>query len=305
MHGLFAYDERQSVDGVQTYSPSAAKPARFMQAMEIESWYTWRHHRLPVTAVTREDLYLVHAKDYVDAVFNGTVQNGFGNYDPRVPESCLWTVGSLASAVLQAPSVSLPVCSPTSGFHHAHYDHGEGYCTFNGILVAAAKYLAANPGHKVGILDCDFHYGNGTDDILAKLPALAKDVVHHTSGKHFHPEDDPLDFFQWLHHSIEDINSQGCDVTIYQAGADMHIDDPLGGLLDDGQMLMRERMVFSELRGAVVWNLAGGYRRTDSTDVYQDPVIRTHLNTVKAVNMTSGRRAALNQPLPKKEGVCA
>lgn len=298
MQGYFVYDDRQSVPGVQTYSPSAGKPARFMERLRHWSYRAWRHNQLPMQPATMEDLYLVHDRDYVDGVFDGSIANGFGNFDPRVPEACLWTVGSLTSAVLQATSLSLPVCSPTSGFHHAGYDFGEGFCTFNGLLVAAAKYLAVNPGHKVGILDCDFHYGNGTADILRRMPELAGRVVHHTSGQFFHDrEDDPLDFFQWLHHSIEDINAQGCNVTIYQAGADMHKDDPLGGILDDIEMSKRDRMVFGQLRGAIAWNLAGGYRQTASQDVLDDPVLETHIRTVAEVNRTSGLRAELTTPV--------
>lgn len=297
MQGYFVYDDRQSVPGVQAFSPSAGKPARFMERLKDWDFRAYTHHQLPIQPVTKEDLYLVHDPAYVDGVFGGTEANGFGNFDPRVPEACLWTVGSMVSAVMQAPGVSLPICSPTSGFHHAGYYQGEGFCTFNGLMVAAAKYLHANPTHKVGILDCDFHYGNGTDDILKRKPELARNVVHHTSGKYFMPEDDPLDFFQWLHHSIEDLNDQGCNVTIYQAGADMHKDDPLGGLLDDADMARRDRIVFSQLRGAIVWNLAGGYRRVDSPDVFDDPVLDTHFRTVAEVNRTSGLRAELNLPM--------
>ena len=180
MIGPFFYDPRQSVPGLDSFSPSAGKPARFMALAD-------HHYRttpvLPVIPVTREDLCLVHDRDYVDGVFAGTIDNGFGNRDPRVPESCLWTVGSLVTAALYAPTTPLAVCSPTSGFHHAGYAHGGGYCTFNGLMVAAAKFIQAHPGAKVGILDCDFHYGDGTADILRRKPELAKHVVHHTSGK--------------------------------------------------------------------------------------------------------------------------
>lgn len=295
MPSCFFYDDRQSVPGVGSYSPSANKPARFMERLKHWDLYAYNHHQLPVTPVTRDDLCLAHDKAHVDAVFDGTAPNGFDTFDPRIPEACLWTVGSLATAVLSAPHHQLPVCSPTSGFHHAGHAFSEGYCTFNGLMVAAAKYLQAHPGHKVGILDCDFHYGNGTADILGRLPGLAAHVVHHTSGQFFNDRDtDPLDFFQWLHHSIEDINAQGCNVTIYQAGADMHKDDPLGGILDDEEMARRDSIVFSTVRGALAWNLAGGYRRNPGSDVLDDPVLNTHIATLREVGRTSTRRAALH-----------
>ena len=43
-------------------------------------------------------------------------------------------------------------CSPTSGFHHAGRDYASGFCTFNGLAVAAI--MGAMQGAKVGILDC-------------------------------------------------------------------------------------------------------------------------------------------------------
>lgn len=54
------------------------------------------------------------------------------------------------------------------------------------------------------------------------------------------------------------------DVFFYQAGADPHIDDPLGGSLTTHEMKMRDELVFRtawELGKPVVWNLAGGYQQ--------------------------------------------
>jgi hypothetical protein len=56
---------------------------------------------------------------------------------------------------------------------------------------------------------------------------------------------------------------EGCDVVIYQAGADPHVNDPLGGFLDDAQLSRRYAIVFKEMRllgVPVAWNLAGGYQ---------------------------------------------
>lgn len=272
------YDPRMSVEGVDSYSPSAGKPRRFVELITSVDRYASLHESAPVTPVTIEDLKRVHDPDYVDRIFAGREPNGFGNTDPRVPTACLWTIGSLVGAVECAAEQAdyYPVCSPSSGFHHAGYSDGGGFCTFNGLMVAAQLYLDKNPGHKVGIIDCDVHYGDGTADILRKLPDLAKHVVHHTSGKFFHEDAERLPFFHWLHEAIEDINDQGCNVVIYQAGGDMHKDDPLGGFLDDDDMAARDRIVFSRVKAGVAWNLAGGYRTVNGEPA---PVLRTHLRT--------------------------
>lgn len=270
------YDPRQSIAGVDSFSPSAGKPAKFMQELQTQGI---DHEVLPVTPATREDLYLVHDRRYVDEVFSGAQNNGFGNNDPRVAEACLWTVGSMISAVTYAPFANGAVCSPTSGFHHAGYSWGGGYCTFNGLMVAAAKYIQAHPQGRVGILDLDWHYGDGTDNILKHKPKLAKQVINCTSGKYFYEaNEDPMEFFAWLHSATEDLNAFDCDVVICQAGADMHVEDPLGGALDDDEMALRDRTVFRDIKVPLVWNLAGGYRGKRGPGLC-DPVLRIHINT--------------------------
>ena len=52
-------------------------------------------------------------------------------------------------------------------------------------------------------------------------------------------------------------------LVLYQAGADTHVDDPLGGMLTSEQMRVRDRAVFRAGRAMgipVAWNLAGGYQ---------------------------------------------
>jgi acetoin utilization deacetylase AcuC-like enzyme len=70
-----------------------------------------------------------------------------------------------------------------------------------------------------------------------------------------------------------------CDVVLYQAGADPHVDDPLGGWLTTEQLAERDRRVFLTARSIglpIAWNLAGGY---------QNPlrkVLDIHDNTMRA-----------------------
>ena len=52
-------------------------------------------------------------------------------------------------------------------------------------------------------------------------------------------------------------------MVLYQAGADPHVDDPLGGWLTSDQLAERDRLVFSGCAAMglpVAWNLAGGYQ---------------------------------------------
>ncbi len=298
------YDPRQNVAGLDSFSKSAGKPARFVKFMQAIDANAYIGNLGAVEPLTREDLYRVHDPAYIDAVLAGTESNGFGNKDLRVPESCLWTAGSLLAAsrcALSHPAV--PACSPTSGFHHANYKFGGGYCTFNGIMAAVAKLLLESPALKIGILDCDMHYGDGTADILERKPQAH--VMHQTAGKYFLGDDvgsESLEFFAWLNYSIEELNDFGCDLVIYQAGADQHVNDPLGGILNTVEMAQRDRMVFRGVRAGIAWNLAGGYQTGKTDDVSADPVIKLHWNTLLESDDSQEIRKSWNpQPLAKDE----
>ncbi len=47
------------------------------------------------------------------------------------------------------------------GFHHAVYEYGGSFCTFNGLAFVAQQ----NPNKKIFVLDCDQHGGNGTASV--------------------------------------------------------------------------------------------------------------------------------------------
>lgn len=126
---------------------------------------------------------------------------------------------------------------------------------------------------RVGILDCDQHYGDGTAEIMA---ALHIDWIRHVSQEHWSPGDAK----PFIHALPEVVRSfADCDLLIYQAGADPHISDPLGGFLSTEDLAARDRVVFSVAKTIgvpVVWNLAGGYQEPLSR------VLEIHRNTMIA-----------------------
>ena len=165
--------------------------------------------------------------------------------------------------------------SPSSGFHHAHWDSGEAFCTFNALALVARE--AVKRGCRVGILDCDQHEGNGTDDILSVLIMPA--IKHVTLGKMFHSPIHARDYLAMLRGLCEQGWFKSVDFVIFQAGADVHKDDPLGGVLTTKEMKERDRIVFEGVYEAgipLVWNLAGGYLSPISK------VVALHTNTMQA-----------------------
>lgn len=253
----------------ESESNSASKPKLFVDLLknntEIEIINNFE-------ALTKKDLELAHAKEYIQHIFNRKLPNGFMNYDPKVAESTLWTTASLYQAGLSAIFSNSITCSPSSGFHHAHYESAAGYCTFNGLVVAARKLITEGYAHRIAILDCDFHYGDGTDDILNVLKT--PQIKNFSLGHRFKKNADPQAYLKALEENIKFINNGSYDLVLYQAGADLHIDDPLGGILSKEQLKIRDSLVFNTVNKPIAWNLAGGYHHD-----YQK-TLELHLDTL-------------------------
>lgn len=233
----------------------------------------------PVSAKT---IMLAHDPQFVRGVLSGRLENGFGNHNADVSASLTFTTGSMLAAAEHAVLHREAVCSPTSGFHHAEYATAMGYCTFNGLMVTALALHKAGLVQRVGIIDGDAHYANGTDQIIGKLGIDW--IRHHTLGQHFHNEEHAANgkFEAWLQKAITDCLD--CDLILYQAGADTHIDDPLGGILSTEQMSWRDRQVFEQLGHLpLVWNLAGGYQVSPGNTEAQrrEPILALHRETAR------------------------
>jgi acetoin utilization deacetylase AcuC-like enzyme len=248
------YDQKQSVEKNNSFSPSAGKPA-----LVIESWKRKIELEImPVTPVTKEQLYLVHDSNYVDDILNCRIENGFENKSEEIAQSLLWTNGSFVSAARFSAINKISTVSPTSGFHHACYNKAMGFCTFNGLVLAAALLKQENLVERVGIVDIDMHYGNGTDDILQKRELDY--VFHYTFGK---SQMRGSYFIQKLPQIMDAMIKQNINILFYQAGADPHVNDPYGGALTTEELKERDRIVFTKAKEnniPVVWNLAGGYQ---------------------------------------------
>lgn len=295
------------------FSPSSFKPREV-----IADWQSKFSHDIEIHDIKplgKEDFYKVHSKDYVDGIFDGTITNGYGLKSKEFAQVFCLTAGSLYLASKNALKSGVAV-SPTSGFHHARYNKAEGFCTFNGLVLTSVLLKEKGFAKKIGIIDFDMHYGNGTDEIIKNLNLDY--VVHYTAGKKYDLHYPLLNFLKPLIKKfynkkfsqsdkveinkpklrqkllankgdkfIQEIDSilnnfKDCDLIIYQAGADQHIDDPYGGLLTYEQMQIRDSKVFmfaKENNIPVVWNLAGGYQKDINGTI--EPVLKCHRNTMR------------------------
>jgi len=270
------FDQRMSVDS-GGYSPSGSKPGLCVA--------DWQQRNLDIEIcgfhpVTESELCLAHSPDYVRGVLSGQIQNGHGNRIPAVTRSTLWTCGSMIAAS-RAALIDGIACSPSSGFHHACYGDGGGFCTWNSLVISALKLIGEGLVTRVGIIDCDQHFGDGTADIIAFL-RLEDAILHWTFGEHYgYGTFIQSDFLQDLQQQIDMMRDAGVGLIIYQAGADVHIDDPLGGTMTSEEMRERDRFVFESCRDLhipVAYCHAGGYTRDENGGI--SGVIALHRTTL-------------------------
>ncbi len=272
------YRPEQSCDDAVRVSPSAGKPALVIADWTSDSAISSRIEVKSFEPASTEALYAAHSRAYVDGVLSCQRSNGFGTKSQNIAASLRYTTGSMIAAaahVLSNNVAGLNVAvSPTSGFHHAAYADGGGFCTFNGLMATAIHMHSLGLVKKILIVDMDQHYGDGTDDIIQKLGV---DYVDHiTANKSYRTAAQALKCCE-----LSSVQQQQYDLVLYQAGADIHVNDPLGGLLTTDQMRQRDRSVFANcarLRLPLVWNLAGGYQRDDKGGI--EPVLALHRNTL-------------------------
>lgn len=272
------YRPEMAVDS-RGYSPSALKPKQAVA--------DWKKRKLDIEIcsfepVTAKELALVHDPKMVKNILAGREANGHNNKIVEVSKSCLYTVGSLVAAA-KAAFTDRIVCSPTSGFHHAGYNYCGCFCTFNGLMVATEIVLEEGLCERVSILDCDQHYGDGTQDIIDRIEK--DEVGHWTFGSAYGGSRKSFSqqrFLNDLNEFLEFEAQAGSGLIIYQAGADPHINDPLGGTMTTEEMLERDQFVFHkavELNLPIVWLFAGGYQRDENGGI--EPVLELHRNTAR------------------------
>lgn len=274
-------------------SPSAGKPARVVGA--------WQRLGLPIeivepNPVTANDFKLAHSPDYVDKVLACEIKNGFGNILLEVADSLMYTTGSMLSAAREAIRNGKVGVAPCSGFHHARYASAFGYCTFNGLIVTALALKAEGLVTKVGILDFDMHYGDGTAELIEHHDA-ASWITHYSAGGEYQTANQSSEFIERIPQLVSEMRD--CDVILYQAGADPHIHDPLGGFLTTAQLKERDKRVFTVANYfdiPIAWNLAGGYQVDKSGGI--QAILDIHNNTMlECVAIYACRDGVINEAM--------
>lgn len=256
--------------------------------------------------ISESDLLRVHTADYLQAIKTGEpralAESQKFPWSPELFNSVCLTSGALLSASQTALQEGV-AAALVSGFHHSHADHGEGFCTFNGLIVSAEKLKAENQIQNIAILDLDLHYGNGTASLAASRPWIHAlsiygndyhqnkpyidvKIRHHEDGANHHSIAIPKksganEFFPLLEQGFQWLLSRPkIDLLLFQAGADPYFEDPYSPLLltmEDLQERDRRVFEFAKVQNIpIAWVLAGGYTREI------EKVVQVHLNTFHA-----------------------
>jgi acetoin utilization deacetylase AcuC-like enzyme len=236
---------------------------------------------------TQRELALVHDPQYVRGVRTGKGPKagsaGFG-WDPGMWTATSTSTGGAVDAALAALHEGV-AGSLSSGLHHADRNGGAGFCTFNGLALAAKVALGKRPlldtfrrrrtkkCKRVLILDLDAHCGGGTYRIIKDdsriwqidISVCGFDGYQSRSERyHLHVIHDAADYLDMLELELERAADLGFDLVLYNAGMDPHEDCSIGGLkgITSEVIRQREQMVFAWGRKhnvPIAFVLAGGY----------------------------------------------
>ncbi len=143
---------------------------------------------LPPQPISLERLARVHHTRHIERVKTIAEQGGgglMGRGDetyvaPRSYDAALLAAGAVVTgveAVLQGKVKNAFALVRPPG-HHAFADHGEGFCLFNNIAIAAATARAELGIDRVLIVDFDVHHGNGTNSIFYRDPSVLYFSTH-------------------------------------------------------------------------------------------------------------------------------
>jgi acetoin utilization deacetylase AcuC-like enzyme len=242
------------------------------------------------------ELVLVHTREYIAQVANGTVATtvqreiGFP-WSPAMAERARRSVGATLAAARAALGDGI-AANLAGGTHHAKADRGAGFCVFNDVAVAARAMQRLRPGLQVAVIDLDVHQGDGTAAIFRDDTSVFTLSLHGAKNYPFRKQPGDLDvelpdgcgdadYLAALDDALTTLwRSTTPGLLFYLAGVDPHERDRLGRLaLTAAGLAERDRRVFAAARARgipLVLTMAGGY----GEDI--EETVQLQVNTFRA-----------------------
>jgi acetoin utilization deacetylase AcuC-like enzyme len=301
---------------VSTHSFETTRKARWI-ADSIEASSIEEIGLVRPQALTLDQVLRVHDHEYVRAVQTGEplylAESQGLTWDPGLWPMVLASNGGAVAAALDALEHGLSG-SLSSGLHHARRRGGAGFCTFNGLAIAAREAIAAGAG-SVLIVDLDAHCGGGTASLIADDPRIwqmdvamdsfdfyGSSVVEQSERRiRLRLVRDSEDYLAQIQGALREIEHEGPSfgLCLYNAGMDPFEGCSIGGLTGISREILaaRERLVFDwfgRLGAAVAFVMAGGYL---GPSLDTDGLVDLHRLTLSAAAKSGwARTSALPQP---------
>lgn len=245
--------------------------------------------------LSREELLLTHTPEYIDKLDSQLLERkeiikiGFP-MTPILVDRGKYIAGGTYQAALHARSFGIGM-NIAGGTHHSFADHGEGFCVFNDIAIAANMLLARGEATKILIIDLDVHQGNGTAKIFEDEPRVFTFSMHGRKNYPLKKENSKLDialedgtedgFYLSLLRNVLDslFDKVQPDFVFYLSGVDILSTDKLGRLSVSMQGCKeRDRMVLKACNNygiPVAVSMGGGYSHRIAD------IIEAHANTFR------------------------
>lgn len=252
--------------------------------------------RAPTDEFIRKSENLIHellTPEYVRALATGQPEwlastNGFP-WDEGIWDMAVHSTAGVLEATDWALNTGGNYGSLSSGLHHADNRHGSGFCTVNGLAIAAF-YAAQQGARRVLIVDYDAHCGGGTHRFLKGLGMEWVDTVDLSTSEFddYNVDERPNDilivqrgrdedkYLTIAKELLGDIEGS-YDLVLYNAGVDPHPAVSFDGLA------RRDQIVFDRLREAQIpsaFVLAGGY----TSSYTKEALAQAHMNTILAAD---------------------
>jgi acetoin utilization deacetylase AcuC-like enzyme len=290
------------------YSPDYVAAAESFDTMRKSGWVAESLVSDPIKGVEVvaprplefEEIAGVHDPVYVSAVQTGeprdlAASQGF-TWDLGLWQSVTASTGGVVAAALEAMTNGVSG-SLSGGLHHARYARGSGFCTFNGLVIAAKAALLAGV-KSVLIIDADAHCGGGThslikDDVRIRQMDVSVDYFDRYNPSGANTLDmvgDADKYMSTLAARLEELQREEWkpDLCLYNSGMDPDERCRIGGLrgMNTEILSQRETMVF-EWCGAreipIAFVLAGGYV---GAELSQRELVSLHRRTIEVSCLT-------------------
>jgi acetoin utilization deacetylase AcuC-like enzyme len=285
--------------------------AELKRSRELASLPSWHVDQID-QRLSKDDLLRVHTPAHVADLYAGADRlervitatyelidsaGNFHRYDPaqatRPLTDLFQRILRISAGTAQCGELALShgFCYYFSGgMHHAHADHGSGFCLINDIVIAARKLQAERGVNKVWIIDTDAHKGDGTAAITTGDDTISTLSIHMAHGwpldgpqtlpgsepnPVFTPSDidipiaagEESTYLERLQNGLAQLAASGAaDLALVVSGADPYEGDALASTaklnLDLAQLMARDKMVYRFLkkkRIPAAFLMAGGY----------------------------------------------